>query len=212
MLRRFYTVLLLITVITVFFNIGCSSEHNNKNEIAYISANTNSEYENTFKELNLGILFDFNFKLLNADKSWVDIWVEGYSNGKIIEPFPLTSLSYGLSPDQVEEGKIGFGIINSSNRKEPQYFLYAPSVGSPPHTIDTNFLIEEGISKGDYAISSKTIGLEYGEEKVLAVYRQGKKSLRTGYDYQNLDSIYKMIQKDTTVLLLKIKVQRENEL
>lgn len=64
------------------FNVGCSSQNSNNNKIAYISANPDSKYENTFKELHLGILFDFKLKLPKADKSWVDIWVEGYSNGK----------------------------------------------------------------------------------------------------------------------------------
>ena len=105
------------------FNIGCNSQDSNNDKIAYISSNTDSEYEKTFNELNLGILFDFDLKLPKADKSWVDIWVEGYSNGEVIEPFPLTHLSYGLSPKELEEGKMGFGVINP-NSDQMQFFLY----------------------------------------------------------------------------------------
>jgi len=38
-------------------------------------------------------------------------------------------------------------------------------------------------------------GLESGEDMVLAVYRQGEESLRTAYDFQNLNSINKIIMR-----------------
>lgn len=91
MLKRFYTFLVII-IITMVFGTGCSGESSSNNKIAYISSNTDSEYKNTFKELLIGELFDYNLKLPNADKSWVNIWVEGYSNGKAVEPFPLIEL------------------------------------------------------------------------------------------------------------------------
>ena len=47
---------------------------------------------------------------------------------------------------------------------------------------------------------------------VLAVFRQGKGALRAGYDYQELDSINKMINEDKTVLLLKMRVDERTEL
>ena len=84
--------------------------------IAYVSVNKDSIYEKTFKDTGLGVVFDFNLKLPHADTSWVDLWVEGYSQGKPTEDLH-TQLSYGLSPNKVKEGSIGFGIIspNSSN-------------------------------------------------------------------------------------------------
>ena len=48
------------------------------------------------------------------------MWVEGYSDGKVVEPFPLTGLSYGLSPKQLVEGNMAFGIINP-NSAEMQF-------------------------------------------------------------------------------------------
>lgn len=199
---------LLVIITAMIFNVGCSRENSNSNsnKIAYISSNADSKYENTFKELGLGILFDFNLKLVKADKSWVDIWVEGYSNGEPVEPFPLTQLSYGLSPVEVEEGQMGFGIINP-NSNEPLYFLYSAGVRINPMSIQDNFLMKGTVSSWDYAIGSETIGLEAGEEKILAVYRQGEKALRAGYEYQDVDSINEMIKEDITVLLLKIKVE-----
>ena len=197
----------------MIFIAGCNDEtkNSNKGKIAYVSTNVNSKYESTFIELNLGVLFDFNLKVPNADKSWVNIWVEGYSNGKAVEPFPLRQLSYGLSPKQVEEGHMGFGIINP-NSDEPQLFLYSSGASMTPRGIENNFLIKSGISSWDYAIGSKPVGLESGEEMVLAVFRQGKGALRAGYDYQELDSINKMINEDKTVLLLKMRVDERTEL
>jgi len=183
---------LLIIVLPIFFNTGCSRENISSNKAAYVAVNVDSEYEKTFKDLNLGILFDFNLRVPNADKSWVNIWVEGYSNGKPIEPFPLTQLYYGLSPNKEEEGQMGFGIINH-NSKDPQIFLYSSGAKTNPESIGNNFFIESGVSSWDYAIGSEAIGLEYGEELVLAVYRQGKESLRTGYDYQDVKAINQMI-------------------
>lgn len=209
MVKRYGIVLMLILAVIIFISIGCNSV-NNHNKVAYISANDNSEYENTFKELNLGFLLDYNFKLLNADNSWVSIWLEAYSNGKPIEPFHLMELSYGLSPKQVEEGPIGFGIIDSNN-KEKLLFLYSPYGKVGPHSIESDLFVESGINMWDCAIGSGKIGLEFGQELILGVYRQAEESLRT-YDYQNLDSINQMINEDTTVILLKIKVDEKSEL
>jgi len=55
---------------------------------------------NTFEDLNLGILFDFDFTLPNADNSWVNLWVERYIDGEK-ESQRLTQLSYGNSPNEV---------------------------------------------------------------------------------------------------------------
>lgn len=188
---------------------GCSNQSNKEEKIAYISANVNSEYEKVFKKIGLGILFDFNLKLPHANRSWVTVWVEGYKNGGD-EPIHLTEMSYGLSPNKVEEGHMGFGIINP-NSDNPSFFLYSPSGSITPHNIDENFFYKEGIIRSwDYAIGNETISLETEETKILAVYRVGKNSLQT-YDYQEMNSIKQMIDEDLTVLLLKIKVEERSE-
>lgn len=102
------------------------------------------------------MIWDFNLKLPSADKSWVNIWVEGYSNGEAVEPFPLIELSYGLSPNQVEEGRVGFGIINP-NSKEKLLFLYSPDCRIGPCSINNDFFIESGISGYPYAIGGENV-------------------------------------------------------
>ena len=196
----------LLSAMIIVFAVGCNSENSDNDEIAFITVNADSEYENTFQDLGIGIVFDFNLKLPNADNSWVDIWVEGYSDGKAIEPFPIRQLSYGLSPNQEEEGPMGFGIINPSST-EPQLFLYSQGTSNTPRSIGNNFWDEFGISDWDYAIGSDTIGIESGEERILAVYLQNEESMRIAYEYQNTDSVNQMIEENKTVLLFKIKVE-----
>lgn len=195
--------LLMLSIIA--FNVGCGSKSTDS-KIAYISPNINSQYNNTFKDLQLGQVFDFNLELPNANKSWVYLWVEAYSNGKAVEPFPLTQLSYGLSPNQVEKGPVGLGILNP-NSDRSQFFLY--SKGIKTNNVESSLISKSHISIWDYALGEQKKGLESGEEVILAVYRQGEESLRAGYDYQDIDSVNKMIQEDTNVILLKIKVEEK---
>ena len=195
---------ILVVLIMVFcLGAGCSSVSNKNNTIAYISSNVESDYKKTFEELNLGIIFDFNLRLPNADKSWVKIWLEGYSDGMLAQPFPLPGPSFGLFPGKVAEGNTGFGIINP-NGDNMQFLFYSQGGISiiEPNLID-GFFIKNGISVWDYAIDRKEVELEPGEEKTLAVYRQSEGEMRT-YDYQDLESINKMIKEDKTVLLLKV--------
>lgn len=210
MLKKHSIKLSIMIVLIMVISVGCNKDISNKdNKIAYISLDAESIYKKTFEELSLGIIFDFNLRLPNANKSWVEIWVEGYSNGEIFDSIPLTELSYGLSPNQIEEGNMGFGIMNLNN-DEIQLFLYSQGIKTKPYFIDNDFFIKNGISSWDYAIDSKIVELEPGEEKLLAVYRQSEDQLRT-YNFQDLDSINKMINEDKTVLLLKIKVEEVKE-
>ncbi len=206
LLRLYKCLLIIITIIVL--TVGCSQD-SNSDKIAYISANPHSQYEATFKDLNLGVLFDFKFKLYNADKSWVKLWVEAYKDGEKIETSPITQLTYGLNPNNIEEGSLGFGIINPLG-DEPQVLLYSPGVRTNLQSIE-NILFKSDISgTWDYAIGNESTGLEYGEEKVLAVYRQFKHATKI-YDYQDIDSINKMKEEDVMVLLFKIRIDKSNE-
>ncbi|AZK47937.1 hypothetical protein [Paenibacillus lentus] len=209
-MRKNHLIISSTMLLALFLIIaGCSNQINKEEKIAYISANINSENERVFEQIGLGILFDYKLKLPYANQSWVTVWLEGYKNGST-EPIHLTEMSYGLSPNEIEEGHMGFGIINPSS-DNPSFFLYSPSGNIPPHTIDDiKFSIRGTISTWDYAIGSGPIGLETEETKILAVYRVGERTLRT-YDYQELNSIKQMIDEDLTVLLLKIKVEKRND-
>ncbi len=184
---------------------GCTKINDNT---ATISANLDSKYANTFEELNLGIIYDFDFRLPNADKSWVTIWIESYKDGKM-EPNPITELSYGLSPIQITEGNVGFGIINYDT-KGPLFFLYAPGVSIQPHIVEiVNF--SDGFSAWDYAIGDEKVELKLGETNLLGVYRQSpNNSIRT-YDLQKEEQVEQMISEDDRVFLLKIKIEESNE-
>lgn len=105
--RRILSVIAIVLVLNL---VGCSKDSDKEDKVAYITANSNSEYENVYKDLGLGILYDFDYELPFADQSWVNIWIEGYSNGRKMEPFHLTELSYGHSPELNEEGHMGLGL------------------------------------------------------------------------------------------------------
>ncbi len=186
--------------------VGCSNGPVNEESFATISLNPDSAYEQTFEDLPLGELYNFNLKLAQADQSWVTFWVEGYQYGEQAEPFRLTELSYGKSPDPVVEGSMGFGIINAQDKKK-LLFMYAPEVSSVPHEIG-ELLTADGVrgTSWDYAIGEEEVALAPGETKLLGVYRQVEQSFRT-YDYQDQEDLERMIQDDKTVLLLKVKIE-----
>ncbi|GIP32767.1 hypothetical protein [Paenibacillus sp. J2TS4] len=188
---------------------GCSNEPQGAEKIAYLSANDNSSYATTFSDLHLGNILDYHLKLTKADQSWVTIWVEGYIDGEKAEPFRLTELLYGLNPnDELVEGSMGFGIIDRF--KDVSFFLYSHGVSTTSKAIDIILKREGvGISGWDYAIGKEKVSLESGETKVLGVYREAKDSMRT-YDYQDEEAIHQMIKEDMTVLLLKIKVEKDH--
>lgn len=194
----------VIVSLLLLSGVGCVRDPDTeRNEIAYVSVNTKSTYQKTFEELDLGLIFDYYLKLPRADESWVQLWVEGYSDGQQIEP-ELSILEYGQSVNQEEEGNIGVGIINPNN-EERQVFLYGPNVSITPHTINQDIFLTEGISSWDYAIDNKQVGLAPGEEKIIAVYRQSAGNMNA-YSYEDEESIDKMIQEDAVVILLKIRV------
>ncbi len=153
-------------VILLLLGAGCT---NANNQVATITANPNSTYETTFKDLGIGVLYDFNFYLPDADKRWVRMWVERYRDGQK-DPQPLTQISYGLSPKKVKEGHLGFGIINPDN-EHSSIFLYAPGVSQKPKKIKQS--INTNLPRsGGYAIGDGKVELELGKTNILAVYRR----------------------------------------
>ncbi|MFJ7736153.1 hypothetical protein ACIQ2D_07375 [Lysinibacillus sp. NPDC097287] len=171
--------------------------------IATISPNQDSEYAKTFEDLHLGILFNFDFRLPEADQRWVTIWVESYKDGEK-QPQPLAELSYGRSPKQVEEGKLGFGIINP-NTDAPLLFLYAPGITQAPKIIENNN--STYVTSGwHYAIGDEKVELKLGETKILAAFRQSSKSSMRTYGFLEEATVEKMVKEDNSVLLLKIKI------
>lgn len=109
------------------------------------------------EDLNLGIVFDYNFKLNNADENWVDLLVERYKDGQL-ESNSLTKLSYGQSPNEVEKGNIGFGILETDD--DSFVFLYAKSMSQKIEKIQST----EGNVSGWYsAFIDETAKLKLNE-------------------------------------------------
>lgn len=195
--------ILLLQMVT-----GCSSTPESSSKLAYIKVNKQSPYEQTFKDLHLGPLLDFNLRLPEADQTWVNIWVEGYQDGKPMSPLKLAELSYGESPEPTAEGPLVMGIVNAAAGK-PLIFLYSSGASVVPQALDF-VLNREGVggSTWSYAFGDEEVGFEAGETKVLGVYREVKKILNS-YDYQDTEQLKQMVKDDMTVLFLKIKVEHQ---
>jgi hypothetical protein len=198
----------ILSVVIVFVLLITTSCKGQNATAPIISVNPDSDYKQTFEDLSLGAINDFQFKLPEADKRWVKVWVESYVDGvKSIEP--LTQLSYGISPNKIDEGHLGMGIINHQT-ENPLLFLYAPGVSQTPQSFE-KAIVNFGFNTWDYAIGEEEMELELGKTYLLAVHRQtDNNSIRT-YDYQDESELNKMIKEDRMVLLLKIKVEEDNE-
>lgn len=201
---RNYSIYSFICIFVLVMGAGCS---NSSDKTATISVNSNSKHVDTFEDLNLGILFDFDFNLPNADKSWVNLWVERYNNGTK-DTQPLTQLSYGNSPDKVDEGSMGFGMINP-NSEDSMVFLYGPDVWTQPKIIEKESA-ESRLSTWDYAIGKGKVNLKMGETKVLAVYRETENDSLYTVDLQDEENVKEIIEQDDTVLVLKIKIEEKD--
>lgn len=203
-MRNKYFTFSILSILFLLFPSGCTNQK--ETELATISINTDSNYVSTFKDLNLGILFDYSFKLNHADKNWVYLWVESYKDGQL-QSNSLLTLSYGQSPNKVEEGNIGFGIIKTDG--ESLAFLYGPSVKSIPQKIDKIQSTEGSVSGWYSAFGDETVKLKLNETYVLGVYRESKgNSLRT-YDLQDENEVKKMIADNHLVYLLKLKIHNK---
>ncbi|KAB8138146.1 hypothetical protein F9U64_06280 [Gracilibacillus oryzae] len=202
--KRIYMILFFLLVF-LLVGSGCSAEENTGDQPT-ITKNPDSEYEQTFSDLNLGVLFHFDFYLPQADNRWVDIWVEKYSDGKM-KAEPLIQLSYGHSPDSVQEGRLGFGMINHDTQT-PLLFLFAPGMSTEPEVIDKQSDTET--ITWNYTIGEEKTELELGEEITLAAYREKEGSSIRTEDFQDEESINRIIEEGDMVMLLKLKVTEES--
>src|SRR5690606_28084809 len=198
--------IILSSILLIFFisSIGCSNSNEKK---VTISKKSDSEYVNTFEELFLGLLFDFELKLPKADKRWINLWVERYIDGKN-DPEPLAHLSYGNSPKEYDEGKLGFGMINPSS-EDSLLFLYGPNVRTHPTLIE-NEPKTDIFTAWDYAIGDEEVEIKMGETKVLAIYLESNSNFMRSLNLSDEESIKNIIKEHNTVLLLKIKIDERD--
>ncbi|TVX92520.1 hypothetical protein [Paenibacillus agilis] len=202
---RFKTLPLLLVIMLLS---GCSLfQTRSADEIAVI--HTDDSYADTFKELGIGMVGNYSLKLHRADRSWVNIWVEGYKKGKKQDD-PLLALSYGHYPDETYEGRVGLTWIYGTDNKD-MIKLYTGNSSAGMLEID-QFLgdkTEYGKTGWEYTTGEEGISLKSGETAIIGSFRMNKGSLRTGYDWNNPEAVEEMIQSNDIVMLLKIKVREE---
>lgn len=196
--------IVIVMFLFVLVGVACSpvEEKEPRGKVmAYISANANSKYEQTFKELHLGEVFDYYVQMPHADKTWVTLWIEIFRNGEQIDTGD--KLAFGIYPNEVEEGQIGFGFISPTRGRE-QFFFYAPGVYSP--LMERDFFVEATeFSRWQYAVGREAITLSSGDEMVLGAYMQGR--LGKEYNLNDNQDVQNMLHDNNNVLLLKIKVE-----
>jgi hypothetical protein len=205
MLKQNKSIRLLLLFFLILLITSCTKKTIDEDIAGSISIDERSKYQETFDELRIGKIFNYNFHWHKANESWVNVWLEGYRNGHLIEPNPLNGMKYGMSPNEEVKGKLGFGLIDSN--EEPLVFYYSNETHINPSMVQENLFLNEGISLWDYGINDE-IQLKYGEEKILAVYRENKNTIRTGYDYQDDEVIEDVIKNNETVLFFKIKIEK----
>ncbi|MCR8843479.1 hypothetical protein NQ117_07265 [Paenibacillus sp. SC116] len=203
---------MLVLFAIIMLLSGCSlfeGDTEDKNEIAVIHAD--DSYAATFKELGIGKVGNYKLKLHRADRSWVDIWVEGYKKGKKIDE-PIAALSYGRSPHETYEGRVGLAWIYGANNKD-MIKLYTESSSAGMVAID-QFIgdkSELGRTGWEYTMGEEGVSLQSGETALIGSFRMNKGSIRSGYEGTHPEAVQEMIQSNDTVMLLKIKVsEKEN--
>ncbi|WP_025026021.1 hypothetical protein [Caldalkalibacillus mannanilyticus] len=63
------SLLMIVFISSILFFSACSNQTDQKTHLAYVSANIDGAYEQMFKELSLGLIFDFNLKPLSEDQA-----------------------------------------------------------------------------------------------------------------------------------------------
>lgn len=195
----------MIMFLVLILALGCNPKSDDEKAIyPTITANPDSKYEEVFKELAVGNVYDFTLKLPEADKRWVKIWVDHYINGEK-QPDPLLQVSYGKSLQKLVEGHLGFGMVNPSE-DDASFFLYAPAVKQQPRRMGSRFTFDGVIGGWNYA-SNEDVRLKIGESKVLGVYRQTKSNSIQTYNVGDPKDREQMFKEDSSNLVLKIKVE-----
>lgn len=206
---KYISRIILILVIVTTLTIGCRIESKSDDTLAYISHSKNSEYEKTFDELQLGTMFNYKYKLENANTTSVQGWLELYENGKIVDR-NIDGFSYIVRPEKKgEEGNLGFGTIESI-KSNSLIFFYSPAFTMAPRDIEYDLNKSDGINVWHNAINNQTLSIKEGEEVILAVYREIIDDEVIKYNYQNSDDIEKIIKEDNRVVLFKFKIDEKS--
>ncbi|GAA4077614.1 hypothetical protein [Amphibacillus indicireducens] len=195
-------VFVLILFLIIILSAGCTSKNNN---VATLRVNQDSNYVETFEDLSLGNIFDFEFTLPEAENKWVNLWVDSYVDG-VKQADPLISLNYGNSLNEADEGHLGFALVTLDSA-DLLAILYAPGV-SGRGVIERN--PQEGvISSFEIINEQESIEIKTGEPTILAVYRETTNhSIRT-VNLKDAASVEQIIKQDDLVYLLKIKIEEE---
>jgi len=186
----------------MLMSAGCTDSVDDT-EAATVSVQSDSEYVQTFKELQLGTLADFTVNLPRENEGSLRLWVERYQEGKI-DPQPVAELSFDLDAKEAAESPVGFGMIDA-DPESLLVFLYGPGVKTAPEKIE-NFHSSGTFFGWEYALGDEPASLKTGETIILGAYRQSSGNSIQTYDLQSKKGLEEMVRDDRVVLVLKMEI------
>lgn len=189
---------------------GCSNPPvSSKKAPATLTIAEDSAYTTTFQDLRLGRLLDYRLELSQADESWVRLWVEMYEDGQLDSPETLIELSYGMHPEPVHDGPLGWAVVYPGTDAAAMS-LYTGDTSGSQDAEATLFTGSEGTyTAWDYAWKQgERLAIDFGETRVLGAYRIGAGNELRTYNLQDESEVEKMIAGEKRVFLLKFNLER----
>lgn len=193
-------------MITILLLTSCAKTEGENHDIAILSPYKDRSHAESIKLAGLGHLLDYQIQLPRANESWIQVWIEGYVDGKQVQEDPIWGLSFGHSPLAKETGPLGVGFIPF----EDSVLVYGYGLGarlSPTRLPDEYSVAIKNANLAYAATEEDAIRLQAGESRIIGTYWQMKvgESLRSA-DFSNEEDVMAFTQEHSVVLLVKIQV------
>lgn len=184
----------------LFLAAGCAKAEEDK---AIIKLKNPSKHQETFHELSLGELREFEFQYPKDENTETEIWIDYYINGK--KQSNPTSLTFRTVEADSEKALLGMGLIRHQE-KEPILFLYGPSQSIKDKRNEEEMWGKLQISGWQQHPEEKGITLGIDEEVVITAYSGTILNETRMYDLSKKKELRKLINTHEVVLLLKAKL------
>ncbi|WP_028782254.1 hypothetical protein [Thalassobacillus devorans] len=190
----------MLGTILLLLAAGCAKAEEDK---AIIKHKTPSKHQETFQELSLGKLREFELQYPKDENTDTEIWIDYYINGnKQSNP---TSLTIRTVDADNEKASLGMGLIRYQE-KEPILFLYGPNQSIKDKRSKEEMWGKLQISGWQQHPGEKGITLETNKEVVITAYAGTTSNETRMYDLSKKEELKKLINTHEVVLLLKAKL------
>lgn len=197
---------LLLGTMLLIIVTGCSGITAETEHTAILTIQENSPHAETFTELGLGYLLNYNLELKEADRLWVKLWIEGYEDGQPIRSDSIIELSYGQHPEALYDGPLRWAIL----KLETDKVAMSLQSGGAKVTKTLDPALFESISGGfqtwDYAWpTDEAMTMEPSDTRVLGAIRNGTTFIQP-YDLREDAEVARMIAEEKQVFFLKMNL------